>query len=145
MDTRLFFMKISGLVLAGILTLATAEAAELLSGDTGASSRWDSGWIDLDRPTNFKSGDKLRLTIGGTATKIKVRLLPKGRSSDTTAGMLPGTIAVPDARIVEMEIQGDRPQVVQISVHGGTNPWGKFPLGGDNGPATIESAEIIRP
>lgn len=145
MDIRLFLIRISGFVLAGALILATAKAEELLSGDTGVSSRWGSGWIDLDRPIDFKRGHKLRLKLGGTAINIKVRLLPKGHSPDTTAGMLPGIMTVPDARIVEIDIQGDRPQVIQISVHGGPNPWGKYPLGGDNGPAILERAEIIKP
>ena len=145
MMTRLYLVKISVLVMVGALVLTTAKAGQLLSGETGVSSRWGSGWLDLDNPTDFKNKNKLRLTIGGTAKKIKVRLLPKGRSPDTTAGMLPAVFTVPDNRIVELKIQGERPQVVQISVHGGANPWGKYPLGGKNGPATLESAEIIQP
>lgn len=145
MKIRLYILRILGVVLLGTLTLTTAKAAELLSGQTGVSSQWGSGWLDLDSPTNFKSGDKLRLTIGGTAKNIKVRLLPKGRAPDTTAGMLRGVIAVLESRTVEVELKSDRPQVVQISVHGGSNPWGKYPLGGANGPATLDSAELIRP
>lgn len=145
MNIRLCIQKILGFVLVGTLMMTTAKAAELLSGETGASSQWGSGWLDLDSPTDFKSRDKLRLTIGGTAKKIKVRLLPKGRSPDSTAGMLRGVVTVPENRTVEVVLQDDRPQVVQISVHGGANPWGKYPLGGGNGPATLESAEIIRP
>ncbi len=145
MNIRLYVLRILGVVLLGTLTLTTAKAAELLSGEIGTSSQWGSGWLDLDSPTDFKSGDKLRLAIGGTAKNIKVRLLPNGRSPDTTAGMLRGVIAVPESRTVEVELQSDRPQVVQISVHGGPNPWGKYPLGGGNGPATLDSAELIRP
>ena len=74
----------------------------LVSGVVGSSNRWGSGWIDLDVTMDFKTGDRLRLTIGGTANKIKVRL------------------------------------------HGGSNPWGAFPLGGGNGPATLEKVELIR-
>jgi hypothetical protein len=145
MNIRLYILRILGVLLIGTLTLTTTKAAELLSGETGASSQWGSGWLDLDRPTDFKSGNKLRLIIGGTAKNIKVRLLPKGRSPDTRAGMLGGVVAVPESRTVEVELQSDRPQVVQISVHGGPNPWGKYPLGGGNGPATLDSAELIRP
>jgi len=145
MENRIFLVKLTALIMAGTLVLTTAMAGQLLTGETGVSSRWGSGWLDLVNPIDFKSKNKLRLTIGGTAKKIKVRLLPKGRSPDTTAGMLPAVFTVPSNRIVELKLQGDRPQIIQISVHGGANPWGKYPLGGGNGPATLESAEIIRP
>ncbi len=116
-----------------------------LTGAAGSSSRWGSGWIDLEETMDFKKGDKLRLSIGGTARKIKVRLLPRGQSPDSTAGILPGDVAVPPNKIVEVELRSDRPNISQISVHGGSNPWGAYPLGGENGPATLEKAELIRP
>jgi hypothetical protein len=86
----------------GSMVLIEAKAAELLSGETGTSSQWDSGWLALDSPTDFKNGDKLRLTIGGTASNIKVRLLPRGQFPETTAGILPGVIEVPKTRTVEV-------------------------------------------
>ena len=116
----------------------------LLSGVAGSSNRWGSGWIDLDDTMDFKKGDRLRLTIGGTANKIKVRLLPRGRSPDSTAGILPGDVSVPQNRTVEVELDSDHLRISQISVHGGPNPWGAFPLGGGNGPAILEKAELIR-
>lgn len=137
--------KILGLVLGCTLILATVVTAAPIPGETGASSRWGSGWLDLNQPINFNGGDRLRLTIGGTATNVKVRLLSRGQSPDTTAGILPGIASIPDSRIIEVEVPSARSHVIQISVHGGSNPWGRYPLGGDNGPATLESAEIIRP
>ena len=79
-----------------------------ISPAAGSSSRWGSGWIDLEETMDFKKGDKLRLSIGGTARKIKVRLLPRGQSPDSTAGILPGDVAVPPNKIVELALQSDR-------------------------------------
>lgn len=137
--------RLFSLVLASALVLTNAVIADPIPGETGASSRWGSGWLDLNQPTNFDSGTRLRLSIGGTANRIKVRLLSRGQSPDTTAGMLPGIVSIPDSRVIEVEVSSARSHVIQISVHGGPNPWGKYPLGGDNGPATLESAEIIQP
>ena len=126
-------------------SVVVADATQLLVGENGQSSRWGSGWLVLDSPTDFKRGDKILLTVGGTAKNIKIRFLPKGRSPETTAGMLSGVFPVPDNRIVEIKLSSNRLKVTQISVHGGPNPWGKYPLGGENGPATIESAELVKP
>jgi hypothetical protein len=117
---------------------------KLLAGEIGSSSRWGSGWIDLATTTDFAKGDRLRLKIGGTAAKILVRLLPKGVSPDSPQGIISGVITVPENRIIEVVLATDRKGIVQISVHGGPNPWGRYPLGGGNGPATIEAAELIR-
>jgi len=122
---------------------STETGVQFLVGETGFSSQWGSGWIDLPTPTDFAAGDRLRLKIGGTASKIVVRLLQKGISPESSTGMLGGAIPVPENRIVEVALDTDRKGIIQISVHGGSNPWGKFPLGGNNGPATLETAELI--
>ena len=119
-------------------------AGSTIAGRLGASSRWGSGWLDLDAATDFSTGDRLRLEIGGTADRILVRLLPKGASPDESVGIIGGPTVVPKNRIVEVTLAIDRRQIVQISVHGGPNPWGTFPLGAGNGPATLEAAELIR-
>lgn len=136
---------IGSLVMLTHLVLSGAVSAETLAGATGSSSQWGSGWLDFAPPVDFTKGERLRLLIGGTANKILVRLLPKGASPDTSTGIVGGAFDVPKSRIVEVTLPQDRKQIVQISVHGGPNPWGKFPLGGGNGPATIESAERIKP
>ena len=127
-----------------LLGVGMESSVRSLSGKTDASSRWGSGWLDLDTPTDFRKGDVLRLSIGGTAQKVLVRLLPQGRPPGSSTGILGGTISVPQNRVVEVTISSDRKGIIQISVHGGSNPWGKFSLGWDNGSATIESAELIR-
>jgi len=120
------------------------EIIQPLFGEIGASSRWGSGWLDLAAPTDFLKGDRIRLKIGGSASKILVRLLPKGQDPGTSIGLIGGTITVPEDRIVEVTLKYDRREIIQVSVHGGPNPWNR-PLGGGNGPATIEEeAEVIR-
>lgn len=118
--------------------------SKVLDGEVGSSSRWGSGWINLAAVTNFSAGDVLRLRIGGTANKVIVRLLPEGKSPDSSVGVVGGTIKVPENRIVDVTLDEDRRDIIQISVHGGPNPWDRFPLGGDNEGATLESAELVR-
>jgi hypothetical protein len=114
---------------------------QLLTGESGSSSQWGSGWLNLPAPRDFAKGEQLRLRIGGSAEKILVRLLAKGMSPDSSRGLLGGTITVPEDRIVEVPIDIDRKSVIQISVHGGPNPWDKS-LGQRNGPATLEAVEL---
>jgi hypothetical protein len=99
MAVRLYMLGALSFLLVGIPTLTAAKTAEVLSGKTVSSSRLGSGWLDLDRPRNFKRGDTLRLRIGGKA-KNKVRLLLKGQSRDSTSGILQGITAVPMNRMV---------------------------------------------
>ena len=118
--------------------------AEPLRGHIGAASVWKSGWLDLDPPVDFRSGDIIRLKIGGTAERIIVRFLTVGESPGDPVGIEGGALPVQGAdRTVDLTLKGDHPQTKQISVHGGSNPWGLYPLGENNGPATILSAERI--
>lgn len=117
---------------------------QLLAGEIGSSPRWGSGWLDLATVTDFAKDDVLRLQIGGTASKVLVRLLPEGKFPDSSVGIIGGAVTVPENRIVEVVLDNDRKNIIQISVHGGPNPWGIFPLGGGNGPATLESATLVR-
>ena len=116
---------------------------QLLAGETGSSQRWGSGWLDLAKITDFTAGDMLRLRIGGSANKVLVRLLPEGKFPDSSVGTVNGPISVPKNRIVQVVLDKKRKDIIQISVHGGPNPWGKYPLGDGNGPATLEMVELI--
>jgi uncharacterized protein YpmB len=115
-----------------------------LQGEIGSSSKWGSGWLDLSETMNFKKGDKLRLHIGGTANKILVRLLARGISPDTPSGIVDGAVEVPSNRLIELQLDSEYNNIVQISVHGHSNPWGLYNLGAQNGPATILSCEYCR-
>ncbi len=114
-----------------------------LRGATGRSERWGSGWLELWNAADFGKGEMLRLHIGGTAKIIVIRLLSEGEDPSRPSGIYNGSVNVPQDRIVKIELQRHYKDVVQISVHGGSNPWGLFPLGGANGPAYIISAERV--
>jgi len=118
--------------------VANAECTRLM-GTIGASSQWGSGWIDLPL-TNINANETLRLSIGGSASEVLVRILKENESPDSPTGIL-GQFTVPNPRVIEFRAGQDFNNVKQISVHGGVNPWGQFPLGGGNGPATIMKAE----
>jgi len=119
--------------------------AQTIQGEIGSSARWGTGWLDLVKKRDFHKGDRLRLTVGGSANKIVVRLLSRGSDPNTPSGIDGGIVRVPENRVVEITLQEDHKNVTQISVHGSANPWGRFPLGGGNGPATLLSAEYIVP
>jgi hypothetical protein len=117
-----------------------AEDCQKLVGTIGASPQWGSGWIDLSS-TELKAGNHLRLTIGGSAEKVLVRILRQGEPPDSASGIL-DQFVVPEDRVIDVKLDQDFSGVRQISVHGGPNPWGQFPLGGGNGPATLMNAEL---
>ena len=147
MSTKMFkvilFIFLILVLLPVYLFAASGQTAfQLLSGESGSDSRWGSGWVDLDVPTDFNKGDKLQLTLGGSAKKVKIRFLPKGSSSDSRAGIMNKIVTIPKNRVVEVTLKTNRKNIVQISVHGGPNPWGKYPLGADNGSATLDSISV---
>lgn len=126
-------------------TVRAQSSEHVLLGKTGSSLIWGSGWLDLTSPIDFKKGDCLKLIVGGSAAKVLVRLLPKGSEPESMHGVIAQVISLPNDRIIEIVLKKDFPQVVQISVHGGSNPWDNFPLGAGNGPATLKSGAIIEP
>jgi len=117
--------------------------AEQLRGIVGKSETWGVGWIDLESFTDFKKGDQIRIRIGGTAKKVLVRFLEKGDSPDSPVGIEGDSFQVPAYRVLTITLKTNYTKVKQISIHGGPNPWGMFPLGEDNGPATVISIERI--
>lgn len=131
------------LVSAIALTSALVHAQAIV-GAIGSSSQWGSGWMDIAPAIDLKKGETLRIRIGGSAEKVLVRLLPRGVSPESDAGIAGGPIVVPRTRVIDVSLQQEHKQIVQISVHGGPNPWGKFPLGGGNGPASVVSVERIK-
>jgi|RhiMethySRZTD1v2_1073278.scaffolds.fasta_scaffold60450_4 hypothetical protein len=132
-------------LLAAVLALLpSVSAAQPLNGSIGAAVQYGSGWIDFPQPVDFAKGERLRLVIGGTAGKILVRMLAKGQARDSSDGLVGGPIEVPKTRVIELTLGEHRAEVIQISVHGGPNPWGKFPMPG-NGPAALQSVEKLPP
>lgn len=131
------------LVLGYMLCPETRPWAQPVPGVPGSTSQWGSGWIDLSVTTNFKRGDRLRLKLGGTANKVIVRLLPNGASPDSPSGIEGGPLNVPPNRILDITLTQDHRNVVQISVHGGPSPWGRYSLGAGNGPVEVLSVERL--
>jgi hypothetical protein len=146
-------MRSRGLILLSSILLVTAAVGILraqspgtiLRGTFESSSTWGSGWLNLKPPVDFTKGERLKLTLGGSAAKVVVRLLPQDSQPDTTDGVIPIVMSVPKTRVIEVVIPNNSPQVKQISVHGGSNPWGQFPLGSKNGPATLVKAALLKP
>ncbi|MCP4367382.1 MAG: hypothetical protein GY797_04590 [Deltaproteobacteria bacterium] len=120
------------------------EAWEIINGTTGSLPQYGVGWLDLDNITDFKEGDKLRLRIGGEAKRVLVRLLPKTSFPDSSDGVVGRAIDVQENRIVVVVLKSDRSAIKQVSVHGGSNPWGKYSLGESNGNATLEEVQLTR-
>jgi hypothetical protein len=138
-------MKIKELVLGLALVLAVtvySQTGEVLHGSVGKDLHWGSGWIDL-APTNFFKGDQLRLSVGGTARKIVVRLLEDPQRADSPEGVI-GIFPVGQDRVVIVPIDADRKGIRQLSVHGNPTPWNLYKLGEGNGPATLSGAQVIR-
>jgi hypothetical protein len=131
------------IVLTFLLLCVRAISAEHLEGRIGMSKDWGSGWIDLRATADFQRGDRLKIVVGGTAKKILLRFLPKGIDPNTPSGIDGGPRQVPSSRVIDVVLESDHRQVVQISVHGGPNPWNLIPLGEDNGPATLVSVERV--
>lgn len=144
MKTRsLIALTVLALAFTGAARSQSSENAQLLVGRNEKFPQWNSGDIALTQPVDFKEGDRLRIQLGGKAKRVVVRLLPKGEAPETSVGAI-GIFEVPQNRIVEVTLTEERPQVIQVSVHGGPNPWGDFELGEDNGAATIVSASVVR-
>lgn len=130
-----------------VFTLVTTQVAAqgALTCTPGAAPQWGSGWCDFSTPVRFAKGERLRLAVGGSAMKIIVRFLPmsgKGKE-DTPIGVIPVPYAVPQSRLVEVVVPHDTSGIIQISVHGGPNPWNQYPLGAGNGPATLTGVERL--
>ncbi|MEW5980885.1 MAG: hypothetical protein AB1806_00785 [Acidobacteriota bacterium] len=51
---------------------------------------------------------------------------------------------MPTNRILEVVVPEAHRSVIQVSVHGLENPWGKYDCGRGNGRVTLESASLAR-
>jgi len=144
--TRTVMWLAIAVAIGATLVLTTPAAAETrvteLVGRLGTSP-YGSGYLDLRAPTSLKQGDELVLLVGGTAKRVILRLLPQGALPDTPAGIIGGPMDVPASRVLRLTLSSSREAVVQVSVHGGENPWGQIPLGTGNGPATLLRVERV--
>lgn len=115
-----------------------------LKGEIGQSGQWKSGWLILDKHTNFYKGDSLVVIVGGTAEKIVLRLLSSGSDPNSPSGIVGRIHKVNNNGEVKVGLSRDHSNVTQVSVHGGENPWDVYPLGSGNGAAFIQSVTLIR-
>ena len=131
------------LVVRALFILYSLNAlAQSFDGSYGASRAWGSGWLDLRQPIELESGKCLRIEIGGTASKVVVRLLRRDDDPSRASGIVGGIHNVPESRKIDVQLLSQFPNIKQISVHGNPNAW-HFDLGGKNGPATLISATSI--
>lgn len=124
-----------------ITTKKSVSTKTVLTGDIGSAPEWGSAWIDLTSPLDFKVNDSLLLDVAG-ASKVLVRLLHINGSPDQPVGII-GQYTVVNGEVIVCVTQSYS-GIKQISVHGGANPWGKYPLGAGNKPATLQQVILIR-
>jgi hypothetical protein len=131
---------------ATLLLFAASAVAQLVQGTTGSDAggdggdSWQSSWLDIKPPISFKKGEILRIKVDGDAENVLVRLLPAASDSRSSDGIEGGVRKVPASKVIEVKLDGDRPNVKQISVHAGKKAW-RNPLGGNNGSVTMVSVE----
>jgi len=111
----------------------------------GANS--DSGWCDLNPPINLSQGTCLKLSIGGTAKKVLIRVLEEKNNYSECVGLINNCQGsnihkVPNNRKIIVRLSSNYSNVKQISVHGGPRAW-EFELGRNNGPATLREVKIV--
>jgi len=132
------------LLIAFIITIAThvPVSAQPLECTYSSSDQWGSGWCDLFPPMNLAEGVCLDLKIGGSANMILIRVLREGEDPNQSVGLIGEPIKLPDDREVTVNLRKTYSNVVQISVHGGPNPF-RISLGSNNGPAKLQLVEHV--
>jgi hypothetical protein len=135
------FSRITVLVIS-VLIFAISAYAELLPGTPGsaAGELWQSSWLNINPPTNFKKGETIKIKIGGNAENVLVRFLAKGSIPNSSKGIEGKVRKVSSNKTLELKLERNHPNVKQISVHAGKEAWG-MPLGGNNGNVKIISIE----
>lgn len=131
-----------------VLSIALAShmggvSAQQLNCTLGTSERWNSGWCDLEPPVTFSNGICLKLGIGGTATKVVVRILGNGQDPNQPVGIATDAMSIPTDRQLIINLKRQYPNSSQVSVHGGKAAW-HIKLGDSNGPATLDSVEQVQ-
>jgi hypothetical protein len=134
----------TALTLTIVLALTAVAGAEQLTGKIGSGSGpdWQSSWIDLTKETNFRRGEKLKMTLRGSAENVVVRLLPSGAHPSSSDGIIGDVKKMPRDGVLQIQLPEEHLNVVQISVHGGPKAW-DISLGSKNGPVTLVGVERL--
>lgn len=124
----------SSIIAITLLIPLASNAAEIAGKpDQSAGSGWQSAYMDLDPPRDFKKGDRLVIRVEGSAEFVKLRLLPQTGNPSQPTGVLGAKIKVPPGGKIEVTLADAHPKVKQISVHAGKEAWGEVinPNGGE--------------
>lgn len=94
MTKRLF--SIVAFTAIAVLVCASAYADRLEGSiDQASGANWQSSYMDLKPPRDFKQGDRLKIKLQGTAEWVLVRLLPDGAKPDRPTGLIGEKMRVP--------------------------------------------------
>jgi hypothetical protein len=137
-------MKIRAIVATGLLLGATlmpsAALAEPLNCKFGSSAKWGSGSCSLKPAITLNKGQCVRVTVGGTAKQVILRVIRAGENPGKENTFLGEKVTLGPGRMVVVEVPKDLDKVKTINVHGGKRAWSVvFDEG--NGPATVEQVE----
>jgi hypothetical protein len=136
-------MSLPAIALVGLLAHAFACADQLKGQiDQASGPKWQSTYMDLEPPRDFKSGERLQIKLQGSAQWVRVRLLPQDARADRPTGALEGKMRVPPGGLLEITLQKDHLKVKQISVHAGKEAFGDL-LGTQNGEAEIVRIDVL--
>lgn len=116
--------------------------SQSLDGSYGFSTKYGSSWLDLRQPTTFESGTCIRFVISDGASKILIRFLRDDEDPDQPVGIFGGIHEVTDSQEIVVRLSRQFANIKQISIHGNPKSW-HYNLGSKNGPAILETIEII--
>jgi hypothetical protein len=134
--------------LAGTSSFSEGSDWQRIDGTPKAQKEFHSSYINVPDTTSFRTGERLRFNLNGTAKQVIVRLLPSDGSYDSPTGVIDKKLPVvktQDGNYVEVVLTEDRPNVKQLSVHGGPRPFDMWALGGDNGDPILTSVQRASP
>jgi hypothetical protein len=101
--------------------------------------------MKLQPPADFAGGQQLWLDVGQNGDtpvkQIYLRLLQRNQPPDADVGGI-GTYAVPPQHVVRVPLSKDFHGIIQVSIHGGANPFGNHVLSPNNGCPTLEGVEV---
>lgn len=125
-----------------LTTVKSETSCTNIEGVIGRNPQYKSGWIELKNPRSFRPDDKIKLEIGGDANRILVRFLHRDGDPNSLSSSNWQVASIPPAnRKIEVIIDGKYPDIEQISVHGGADPFGMgFNFPENNGDATLLKA-----
>ena len=122
-----------------------AQAMVSLAGTRGQSDEFHSAWLNLDPVQTFKDGDELVIRVAGSANNVLVRLLGRDMDPNHWEWLIGFDHASPTDRILRVVLDRDYTNVMQISLHGGANPWDLSPpFPPNNGNPVILSVSVVR-